>query len=335
MTCTMTLPFSAPALPAAFVGRASSLPFAPPVPPSLVRPVAPAFGVKAATGQATSNDSSGLEDFDFNFADLLGMNPALAMINDAFQQGLTPEQFVNGLSPEVLISIAAACTVVSALLGKWKAPVGIFASVVCTVLNGALAAGAKPDGTPLPKPPSCPAGQVFFPEFNTCGDPNVLTPCANGLGFVSPEKSDDGKPICVRCPPGFWFASREQGCIEGCPPGMSHVPGHGCVDPSFNTPCTPPGGGKGVHNEMGQCVQDGCPEGSVFDLVKMDCVPNGTQVQAPPPKENPPTNEKKDEGMSTTKKVLVGLAGVSALVGLGFAAKAMMAPSSTALATTG
>ena len=95
-----------------------------------------------------------------------------------------------------------------------------------------------------------------------------------------------------------------------------------------------------MFNEMGQCVQDGCPEGSVFDLVKMDCVPTGTQVQAPPPKENPPSTDKpttdeKKEGLSGTQKALIGLAGVSALIGLGFAVKSMMAPSSTALATTG
>lgn len=271
---------------------------------------------------------------DMLFAELTGEHPILAVAHDAFNSGETSESFINKLPPEALIAFATVCTVASSLIGKWKPAFGIFMSAACTIVNGVLSTLQKPDGTEIPKP-SCGPGTKYIPSFNTCGPENALSPCGNGMGFVSPQDAS----ICVRCPPGQRYDEASSSCVEGCPQGWSFFspkPEIGCVVPTFGQRCTLPDGSKGIVGPDGGCTPDGCEAGMIFDYATNSCVPDGTQTKTPPPEDkpqpgdNPPHGgeESGSKGMSgTTKTVLaIGALGVAVTVAIALSGKPSTPP---------
>lgn len=236
-------------------------------------------------------------------------HPIVGSMQAAAEKGLSASDFFSGLSPAALAAAATACAVAGGLLGKipkYGTFLGPFFSGVCVLVNRYLAKKAEERKDPppgSPPPPECPAGQVYSDDYAACGDPAVMSPCADGNGFVSIEG------VCIRCPEGQRYDESARSCVDGCPGDRYHFPGIGCVVREFGARCTENvlgGGNKGVIDSEGACTLDGCPEGQIFDFSTMTCV-----EEAKDNKPSTPTSTEEEPKKSSAPWILLGVAAIA------------------------
>lgn len=238
---------------------------------------------------AASGTSYDLGDGDISDADELVLHirdsfPIFAFVESAAEEGLSSQEFVDGLSADGVIAIGVLCTFAASIIGKIAAAkltnaggaaVAAMLSGACAYLGKVLSANVsenKPQpgsGTPAPPPPSCGIGEKFFAEYQACGAENAFFPCQDGNGFFSFQGG------CIACPDGQSYDQATRACKPGCPPGQPLV--HGlCLLPDYSTRCTLQDGSRGVKMSSAlPCSPDGCEEGMIYDFASETCVPEG------------------------------------------------------------
>lgn len=246
---------------------------------------------------------------DMLFSELSGEHPILGAMQGAIDEGQDENQFVSSLSAAGKGALATVCTIVSGILAKLpkstiaSVAIAAFVSACCAILGDYLSQPDAPDTT-------CTGDQIFVQEYGRCGPKNTLSPCADGMGFVSVEG------VCIQCPPGYHYNASTHGCEEGCPPGRSYVPQVGCVLPGFGKRCAMPDGSKGVVFQNGECTPDGCDPGYIYDFNSMSCVKEGSQGISTGKDKTTGTEESR--GWSTGAMVAAGIAGLAVVGGIGY-----------------